>query len=177
MMPTFFCIDHRKMEDFEAKAEALKKKMLESGVANSDLIKGCSESESSTLEQENDVVFPNSYKVFLKHFGRGLGGIIMSDIDILYDEISGLTDFLRNKVLIEEGDPLLPEKAFVFSGRYGEQFMFFDASGLIEEPPTMYYSIDDNEFTEKGKSVFNLIENEIEFSIAIKNRRQELRNQ
>ena len=164
------------MEDFEAKAEALKKKMLGLGVAHFNLIKGCSELEISTLEKENDVVFPHSYKMFLKHFGHGLGGVIMKEIDILYDEISGLTDFLKNKVLIEEGDPLLPEKAFVFSGRYGEQFLFLDASGLIEEPPTMYYSIDDNEFTKKGKSVFDLIESEIELSIAIKNHREKLRN-
>ena len=168
MMPTYFCINHRKMEDFEAKAEALNKKMLESGVANPDLIKGCSEREISILEKENDVVFPHSYKVFLKHFGRGLGGWVMSDIDVLYDDISGLTDYLKNEVLIEEGDPCLPKKAFVFTGRYGEQFMFFDASGVIKEPPIMYYMENASEFVEKGKSVFDILEGEIEFSIAIK---------
>ena len=40
---------------------------------------------------------------------------VMNDIDILYDDISGLTNLLRNEVLIDEGDPVLPEKAFVFS--------------------------------------------------------------
>lgn len=149
---------------FETKARLLKDRMLKSNIAKPELIKGSSEKEISDLEKECDVVFPESYKVFLRNFGRGLGGCVMNDIDILYPNIQSLTDLLRNEILIDEGDPVLPEKAFVFSGRYGEQFTFFDASGLIKEPPIFYYIEYAKNFEKVGNSVFDLLESEIEAS-------------
>lgn len=159
--------------DFEKKALTLKDLMIKTGVANPNLIKGCSREEIIQIEQENNVTLPTSYKVFLKNFGHGLGGRVMYDIDILYPKILGLTDFLRNEVLIEEDDPSLPEKAFVFAARYEEQFMFFEASGLVEEPPILYYKIDDREFTSINKTIFDILEKEIELSVRLKRKREQ----
>ena len=88
----------------------------------------------------------------------------MRDIDILYKdiEIESLADWLRDYVLIEESDPVLPEKAVVIAGRYGEQFMFFDGSGLVKEPPIFYYMENAENFKKFGDSVFDLLEDEIE---------------
>ena len=147
---------------FETRAKLLKNRMLKSNIAKPELIKGCSEKEISDLEKKCDVVFPESYKVFLRNFGHGLGGYVMNDIDILYRNIQSLTDLLRNEILIDEGDPVLPEKAFVFSGRYGEQFTFFDGSGLVKEPHIFYYMEYAKNFKKIGNSVFDLFESEIE---------------
>lgn len=147
------------------KAIKLKEKIIKQAVGYSDLIKGCSESEILKLEQKYNIVLPPSYKIFLKFFGHGLGGRVMNDCDILYGDIFSLTDTIRNEVLIEEGDPVLPDKAFVFSGRYNEQFMFFDASGLKREPDVMYYMIDEDNFSKIGESVFDIIESEVESSV------------
>ena len=146
---------------FEHRANLVKQRMLRSNIALKTHIRGCSIDEILILEQRYHIVLPQSYKVFLKHFGHGLGGYVMNDIDILYDNIQGLTNILRNEVLIEKGDPSLPDKAFVFASRYEEQFMFFDASGLLEEPPIYYYIEDAENFDKVGDTIFDILDDEI----------------
>jgi len=153
---------------FELRAKSLKSKMLELNLARPDLIKGCPEKEISELEKKCNVILPKSYKVFLENFGHGLGGRVMNDIDILYNQISGLANLLRNELLIDEGDPCLPEKAFVFASRYEEQFMFFDASGLVEEPPIFYYMENDIAFKKVGNSIFDILDDEAKGSKELK---------
>ena len=157
------------------RAIGLKEKIIKQGMGHPDLIKGCSESEILKLEQEYNVVLPQSYKIFLENFGHGLGGGIMKEIDILYNDIFSLTNVIRNEILIDEGDPVLQDKAFVFTGRYNEQFMFFDASGLEQEPAIMYYMIDEDSFRKIGDSIFDIIEGEVEDSLSIKRYREQNR--
>lgn len=149
-------INNDSEKNFIDRAIQLKNNIIQQGLGNPELIKGCSESEISKLEQHYKIKLPQSYKIFLRYFGHGLGGGIMKECDILYDDIFSLTNVAKNEILIEEGDPSLPDKAFVFSGRYNEQFMFFDASGLVEEPPVFLYMIDDENFTQIGDSVFDI---------------------
>ena len=159
---------------FEARADSLKKKMVDLELADSNLIRGCSEEEISRLEKGSNVIFPVSYKVFLKTFGHSFGGLVMSDIAIRYNEIQGygeiqdLVSYFRDEILIEDNDPVLPKKAFIFSHRYLEQFTFFDGSGLIKEPPIMYYIEYAEDFKKIGESVFNLLEMEIKTSLYYK---------
>lgn len=148
--------------DFDTRAIALKNKMIELNIAEPNLVSGCSKEEIEKLEQDNNVIFPKSYRVFLEYFGHGLGGTVMSDINILYEDIQGLTDRLRNEVLIYEGDPILPENAFVFATRFEEQFMFFDVSSSQDEPPILYYMENHESFSQVGKSIFDILEKEIE---------------
>ncbi|MEM8718335.1 MAG: SMI1/KNR4 family protein [Cyanobacteria bacterium P01_G01_bin.39] len=163
-------------KDFETRAITIKKIMIELAIADPSLIKGCNHQEIMQLEQENNVSFPQSYKVFLQHFGHGLGGRVMNDIDLLYEDIPGFTNLLRNEVLIEEGDPVLPNKAFVFAARYGEQFMFFDTSTLPMEPPIFYYHMDyDDDFSQAGNSIFDVLEREIQLAYDLKLKSKEIR--
>lgn len=155
------------------RAMSLKNNILHQALGNPEWIKGCSESEILLLENKYDVILPLSYKVFLRNFGHGLGGGIMKEIDILYDKIFNLTNVIRNEVLVDEGDPVLPNKAFVFAGRYNEQFMFFNADGLEEEPSIFYYMIDDEKFRKIGDSIFDILESEIEESLSIKHYREQ----
>ena len=157
------------------RADCLKRGIIENGLGRESDIKGCTESEILELENKYDIVLPLSYKVFLKNFGHGLGGTIMKDCDILYKDVFLLTDIVKNEILIEEGDPTLPEKAFVYSGRYNEQFLFFNADGLVEEPETYYYMIDDTEFKKIGNSVFDTLERSFKGALDLKLRKDRKR--
>ena len=161
--------------NFDEKALFLKKLMIESGLANPNLVKGCSVQEIAEIEQQSNVLLPKSYKVFLKYFGNGLGGHIMYDMDITLDKILGLTNFLKNRVLIEEEDPLLPEKAFVFSARYGEQFLFFDCSQVNKDKPIFHYELNDEKFASIDKTILDFLEDQIKLSIYLKKKREEKR--
>lgn len=141
-----------------SRAMRLKQSILQSRMGKVNLIQGCSEEEIQKLEKQHNVIFPISYRIFLNNFGHGIGGKVMNDIDFLYDSISSLTDIARNEILVEKGDPILPKQAFVFAMRYGEQFMFFDANGLSEDPPIFYYMENDTEFTKIGDSIFDIFE-------------------
>ena len=141
-----------------SRAIRLKQNILQTGMGQINLVKGCSEEEIHKLEEKYNVVLPISYRIFLENFGNGIGGKVMNDIDFLYDSISSLTDIARNEILVEKGDPILPKQAFVFAMRYGEQFMFFDANGLSEDPPVFYYMENDPEFTKIGDSIFDIFE-------------------
>lgn len=158
------------------RAMRLKNNILHQSLGNTEWIKGCSESEILLLEKKYNVIFPLSYKIFLRNFGHGLGGAIMKEIDILYDNIFNLTNVIRNEVLIDEGDPVLPNKAFVFTGRYNEQFMFFNADGLEEDPSVFYYMIDDEEFRKIADSIFDIVEDEVEEALSIKHYRERNKN-
>lgn len=157
--------------DYENIAQTLRKEILHHHLfVDRKMIKGCSIQEINKLEQENNVVFPESYKTFLKYFGHGLGGYVMGDIVFLYNEISGLTDYLRNEELIYEQDPILPINAFVFAMRNYEQYMFFDASGIEKEPPILSYKENESKFVEVGKSIWDIIKMEINFAKKLKNK-------
>lgn len=147
-----------------SRAMRLKQSILQSEMGKVNLIQGCSEEEIQKLEKQHDVIFPISYRIFLKNFGHGIGGKVMSDIDFLYNSLDSLTDIARNEILIEKEDPILPKQAFVFAMRYGEQFMFYDANGLDEDPPVFYYMEDDKEFTKIGDSIFDIFEEEFKLT-------------
>ncbi|MBE9048716.1 SMI1/KNR4 family protein [Pleurocapsales cyanobacterium LEGE 10410] len=147
-----------------SRAMRLKQNILHFGMGKVNLIQGCSEEEVQKLEKQHNVIFPLSYRIFLKNFGHGIGGKVMSDIDFLYNSLDSLTDIARNEILIEKGDPILPKQAFVFAMRYGEQFMFYDANGLNEDPPVFYYMEGDKEFTKVGDSIFDIFEEEFKLT-------------
>jgi hypothetical protein len=105
-------------------------------------------------------VLPYSYKVFLKNFGKGAGRL-MDDVDIFYDSIFNLTKKAR-EILQDEGDPILPENAFVFTMREG-QFFFFKVDEITEDPPIFYYMELATEFIKKQDSIWNFVEEEIKF--------------
>jgi len=160
--------DNYSEKNFVDRAARLRDCIIQQGLGDPNQIKGCSELEISKLEKEYNVMLPQSYKTFLRNFGHGLGGRIMRECDILYSDIFSLTNIIRNEILVDEGDPCLPDKAFIFSGRYNEQFMFFDANGLAEEPPIYYYMIDEENFTKIGDSIFDIVEGETKSSLEIK---------
>ncbi len=95
----------------------------------------CSEYEIAFLEQEFNVILPESYKKFLRLMGRGAGGFLETDHwDAFYPYL----------LEIGQGDQYadycdgLPSHYFVFASRLGGIFLFFIADGTDDEDPPVY---------------------------------------
>lgn len=163
------------IENFlDARAKELYDRIIQSQIATLEQIKGCSEQEIEELEKACELSLPYSYKVFLRNFGHGFGGVA-NDVDFLYQDVLPLTNIAR-EILQEEGDPVLPGNAFVFAMRYGEQFAFFEASEGIEDPPTFFYMECDENFTKTDDSIFDFWEEEVKLKEKIVAQRK-IRNQ
>ncbi|MGF1485801.1 MAG: SMI1/KNR4 family protein [Prochloraceae cyanobacterium] len=148
------------LRDSIARSNELKKRIILSKIATVNQIKGCSNEEISILERSCGLILPYSYKIFLKTFGRGAGRL-MRDMDIFYDSVFKLTEEAR-EILSDTKDPVLPENAFVFTMRYGEQFFFFEINQGIDDPPIFYYLENATEFIKKFNSIWDFVEAEIE---------------
>ena len=154
----------------EARATALRNRIIQSKIAKSEYLVGCSNEEIEALEKACKLILPYSYKVFLKNFGHCFGGIAY-DVDFLYQDVFPLTKIARE--ILQEDDPVLPENAFVFAMRYEEQFFFFEAEENNEAPPIFYYMEGDESFSKRYDSIFDLWEGEVELKAEILARHQE----
>ena len=150
--------NHYLRESLITRSNKLKKRIISSRKATVNQIKGCSDEEVSILEKSCGLILPYSYKIFLKTFGHGAGKL-MKDMDIFYNSVFKLTDKAR-EILSYEGDPVLPEKAFVFTMRYEEQFFFFQTN-QGDDPPIFYYIECAGEFIKKFDSIFDFVEVEV----------------
>lgn len=135
---------------FENIAENAKNRIISSNIALPDEIKGCTEEEIRELEVFLDINLPLSYKAFLKVMGHGAGRL-MRDSDVFFDVLKKLTKE-ASEILLYEGTLSLPDKAFVFGMRNGEQFLFFTCDG--EEDPEIFYFMDSSSYFEKSYSTF-----------------------
>lgn len=149
-------------------------RIIESQISKSEKIRGCSETEIKELEKACGLPLPCSYKIFLKKFGHGFGGIA-NDVSFLYEDVFPLTKIAR-EILQYEGDPVLPKNAFVFAMRNREQFAFFEAEKNVNDPPIFYYMEDDEYFTKTKDSIFDFWESELELKEQLVARRK-ARNQ
>jgi len=140
----------------------LAERLLSSGIAKPDQIAGCSDADIARIEAASGVQLPAAYRSFLRVLGRNAGQL-MCDIDFLYEKALGLNaQAARILENWEEGKLALPEKAFVFSMRQGEQFMFFIADGGSEDPPVYYYFEGRGEFNKVANSLWEVVEAELE---------------
>jgi hypothetical protein len=90
-------------------------------------------------------------------------GQLMGDIDFLYEGVLALN--ARAAAILdnwEEGKLVLPTKAFVFSMRHGEQFMFSIADGRSDDPPVYHYFEGWGQFKKAANSLWEVVEAELE---------------
>jgi ankyrin repeat protein len=100
-----------------------------------DVMRPCSEAEIARLEQEFNVILPESYKKFLRLMGRGAGGFLETDHwDAFYPY---LFEIGQDDEYADYCDDL-PEQYFVFASRLGGIFLFFIADGTDNEDPPVY---------------------------------------
>ena len=117
-----------------AKIQEVVERLVGSGIARPDEIRGCSEAEIHDLERQSGVRFPGEYRAFLSAMGQGAGRFFRGT-DMFFAEIPKLRLF-ADELLDELGNPFqLPGSSFVFSVHQGYQFMYFIADDGIDDPP------------------------------------------
>lgn len=146
-------------EQLVNKAIKFKNRIIEDGIANPDKIKGCSEAEILVLEKASGLTLPFSYKVFLRHFGHGLGGRIMNDVEYQYDSVFSFIEDLKEFRLDGE-EPEFPPNTFFWSARYKEQYLFFIVDENIDDPPIYHWMVDNDYFSKTSDSIFETLEKE-----------------
>jgi hypothetical protein len=144
--------------------KALVERLIASGIARFNQISGCTEIEIKDLQGRTGLKLPSAYVDFLSSVGHGAGGFLQ-DLDVYWPKMFELNaeakEILENW---EEGKLLLPDQAFVFSMRYGEQFLFFIADRKSENPPVHHYYEGHGHFTRVAASFWDAIECELRMS-------------
>ena len=142
-------------------SETLVRRLVASKAGSPDEIQGCSEAEIEQVCARSGLPLPEAYLEFLRAIGKG-AGLFMCEVEQYYDAILELNDKAREALEIyEDGNLSLPDKAYVFSMRYGEQFLFFIADGIGDNPAIYYYYEKDGMFTDLKKTFWEVIESEL----------------
>jgi hypothetical protein len=140
---------------------ALPQRLTALGVAKPQEIVGCTDEEIARVQSASGLRLPEAYVAFLRVAGKGAGRFL-TDVDLYYDKIMSLNVKAAEKLHLWEGNKLrLPEKAFVFAMRYGEQFMFFLADGKQSDPPIYLYLEGAGTFKQVANSFWEIIEGEL----------------
>lgn len=116
------------------------KSLINRGICTAQEIKGLSEEEVATIENEIGHILPVEYREFLLAIGRRAGNFLAgTDIFIasLWDLRDEAIDLLR-----ENHEPTeLPPHSFVFSMHQGYEFTYFN---LTEGAPPVYQYVEGN---------------------------------
>jgi ankyrin repeat protein len=122
----------------------------------------CSEAEIAQLEQEFNVVLPESYKKFLRLMGRGAGSFLISDHwDAFYPE---LLEIARREEYASRCAGL-PDDYFVFATRLEGLYFFFILDGTDTDDPPVYSFGDGREgtFRKSYDSFWGFFEEMVEY--------------
>ncbi|MEZ6143305.1 MAG: SMI1/KNR4 family protein [Zavarzinella sp.] len=143
-------------------AHEMKRRLVQSGIASPDHIRGCTHMEVESLERCFGLELPSAYKDFLYSFGHSAGGF-WRDLEFTLDKLEWNNREMREILAeLEEVDLTLPQKGFVFGSRHGEQFLFFLADGKNQNPPIYHFLIGYSEFRKACDTFWEAIEGELE---------------
>jgi SMI1-KNR4 cell-wall len=101
-------------------------RLIEAGLAEPAVIRGCREEEIGRLEKDLGVALPAFYRQFLMRMGRSAGAFL-SGTDFLFVDLGGLR--LQAEQLLHETKAgfRLKNTDFVFAVHQGYEFLFFDS--------------------------------------------------
>jgi hypothetical protein len=99
--------------------------IVESGLALPNELLGCSDKEISEIEAAVFPPLPLAYKWFLKTMGKGAGEFLVGE-DVFYPKMLGLKSAAMELMQSLGRKWNLPDKAIVFLGHQGYQFLFFE---------------------------------------------------
>lgn len=139
-------------------------RLIWSRIATERSIQGCSDAEIAQVQSTWKWPLPRAYVEFLRVAGKRAGSL-MRDIDIYYPtvlELRPTADWILDNW--EEGKLPLPDDAFVFSMRRGEQFMFFRGNDSSDDPAIWFYFEGDGKFKVVADSIWDVIESEVRMS-------------
>src|SRR5262249_22971010 len=96
------------------------KRLLESGLAKPNLVRGCSEDELKQVESTLQIILPAAYREFLTTFGKQAGEFLVGT-DFLFPKLLELRN-IAEELLKSCSNPFdLSKTAFVFASHHGYQ--------------------------------------------------------
>jgi hypothetical protein len=141
-------------------AAVLQDRLISSGLCEAHKLRGCSEKDLQRIEKHVGQALPKAYKDLMRVMGRHAGDF-MSDIDMYYPGVVKLTD--RTRPLVAEEGVELPDDAYVFASRYGEQVFFFRLGTGKDDPEIYKWDWErPKAFRRIFKSIWGLIEEDLE---------------
>lgn len=141
------------------KNSQIRTRLLDSGLARASEIAGCSEQELDEIARVAKRKLPDSYREYMRCFGRG-SGKFLRDVEMRFPAVLSLRSDAEGLIACEEEENFfLPESAFVFAIRQREQVMFFEEEGA--EPAVMFYMYEDTKFTKVANCFWEIIESEL----------------
>ncbi len=143
-------------------------RLIQTGVATTKSILGCSDAEISTLETRYQFVLPHAYREYLSKMGHKSGRLLTHDhYAATYEWVLGMTDGCR-QLRDEIRDckmPILPADALVIVGRLGEQFMMIRCSSK-EDSPVWSFNTYENEVVMTFQSVVDWLDSLIDEALS-----------
>ncbi len=118
--------------------QVLARRIIDAGLATSDTMIGCTESEIRQLESRLALRLPAKYKDFLSSWGKQAGDFLV-DCCFLYDSLESICRPHTESLAKKHGFELSPQ-SFVFLDRY-PLIMFFDTT-QGEDPPVWLFDED-----------------------------------
>ncbi|NVJ62434.1 MAG: SMI1/KNR4 family protein [Gammaproteobacteria bacterium] len=103
---------------------------------------GINKEELARVMNSSKFKLPLTYTSFLKKYGKECG-LFGTDCDVLFPRMIGLNDELSEMIQEESLSIEIPDKAFVFSGYQGFQYLFFECE--VSDNPPVYRVMDGGE--------------------------------
>src|SRR5438034_575581 len=122
-----------RIEFFESVVERLKS----AGLAPFGSIRGCSESEVTQLENHFGVHLPQTYRDFLKYFGKQAGRLF-EGTDCFYEQLWNLRFWAEELLQADAQHFILSRDSFVFSMHQGYEFLYIQTE-VGDDPPVFQY--------------------------------------
>jgi hypothetical protein len=139
--------------------DELTRRLIQSGLCPPDKLIGCTDRELRQIEATIGRALPLEYRAIMGAIGRGAGDF-SSDVLMFYPQV--LTNTVQMKEIIESYKVKLPDSAYVFAQRYGEQCLFFQLDGTDPDPPVNRWSDDrPKRFKKVFDSVWDFIEEDL----------------
>lgn len=143
-------------------SEQFRERLLNADVCSADDLKGCSPAEFACLEGWLGFKLPVSYEEDMKIIGHGAGDF-MSDVKMFFPDVLTLTE--DSRALISD-QIRLPDDAFVFASRYGDQLLFHRLQEKMQgtDPPIYKWDSEEpNSFARTDGSIWQFLEDELDF--------------
>jgi hypothetical protein len=117
----------------------LAKKVVESGLATSNEMKGCTNKEMLEIESAQGVSVPTTYRSFMMHMGRNAGRFLIGS-DYAYPGVLTFREEAKRLLKRSNSPFTLPCTAFVFFFHQGYTFLYFDTNQKIDNPEIFMFT-------------------------------------
>jgi hypothetical protein len=137
-------------------ADDLFRRLVSSGAARPEEIRGCSEEEIRAVEVIYRIRLPAAYRLWLAIMGQGAGRASEANTGLALFYPTPV--FLTHLVGRESGHEVLPDKAFVFADDQSFQCWFFRADGHSENPEVFLWEVGAAEYSSTNQSLWEFLE-------------------